>query len=824
MKCPALPCPARNRMALTMRQCGQVASADATSASICIQSGGSDDLMFSAQDMLSCSDSFSCLGGTIPSALDFLCQHGAAEESCVTYRAGDSWDHGKTIDACRQTCEMDEQMLVRHAPRSDAWRSPDDGDTSRRIERKRLRGGKKGSCKATYRLLNDAESVKEAIATIGPVVARIDAYRSLFHYQSGIYRCPQPSACTGAWREGLHCPLPLCSSPTCMSGAGHDLCDDCLAGGHAVTIVGWGRSPVDNTSSEGEDYWIVKNSWSKHWGEEGFFRISADYNANCNLLVDCSDPLRTDCAGGINWNNPMGLNAVVQAPLHAPAAPLGSTPPPAEMTLAYVTCFLAGMSIAALMLVGWVILRHHELREFPMNRLVPLMLALLVCATTLFAHRILFLGGYVALDEVCAYEGYAYLISTLSAAGMALATVVQFLAVRVFVPMDASEGCADFNLKAATFLLTLALGGMPAFGMALIVSVSNDSDFWPSPFHTLPHSFEWQRKLFDYPLGGMLALVAVLLFMLHLCILFRCCPGESDMDAFRRGARGLEGALRRPRDRLWTIDRVACVLVVYVLTWLPGAALAVITIFDLPSAYMQLQVAADCMDAARGALVALAFWNLLSVSEYVVWSNSSPYSHAQRSQRAAGARAAGEARQGTRDLEDQGGRVDRARNSAVLPSNGVGRDEEADARPGATSGIPASADDAVERGGFEGAEEAEPLLTWPQGRVQGRDRDDEEEGRDRDEEEDDGSDERQAEVDAGGGGEARDDGRDSADELENDGQERAREEHRVEVPVPSGGEGVVLERRRVGWPFIYTYYESWAYSASMYLRFPPPDV
>ena len=123
--------------------------------------------------------------------------------------------------------------------------------------------------------------------------------------------------------------------------------------------------------------------------------------------------------------------------------------------------------------------------------------------------------------------------------------------------------------------------------------------------------------------------------------------------------------------------------------------------------------------------------------------------------------------------------------------------------------------------GFEGAEEAEPLL---RNMVQERDSDEEEERRDRDEEEDDGSDERQAEVDAGGEGEARDDGRDSADELENDGQERAREEHRVEVPVPSGGEAVVLERRRVGWPFIYTYYESWAYSASMYLRFPPPDV
>jgi len=58
------------------------------------------------QDVLSCSVNFRCLGGTIPSVLSYLCTHGAAEESCVTYRAGDSWDHGHQTDACRQTCEM----------------------------------------------------------------------------------------------------------------------------------------------------------------------------------------------------------------------------------------------------------------------------------------------------------------------------------------------------------------------------------------------------------------------------------------------------------------------------------------------------------------------------------------------------------------------------------------------------------------------------------------------------------------------------------------------------------------------------------------------
>ncbi len=36
---------------------------------------------------------------------------------------------------------------------------------------------------------------------------------------------------------------------------------------HAITLVGYG------TTSNGSNYWIVKNSWGANWGEAGYFRI-----------------------------------------------------------------------------------------------------------------------------------------------------------------------------------------------------------------------------------------------------------------------------------------------------------------------------------------------------------------------------------------------------------------------------------------------------------------------------------------------------------------------------------------------------------------------
>ena len=49
---------------------------------------------------------------------------------------------------------------------------------------------------------------------------------------------------------------------------------------HAVLAVGWG-------TLDGKPYWIVKNSWSTHWGSVGFVLMSRQDN-NCGVTTDAT--------------------------------------------------------------------------------------------------------------------------------------------------------------------------------------------------------------------------------------------------------------------------------------------------------------------------------------------------------------------------------------------------------------------------------------------------------------------------------------------------------------------------------------------------------
>ncbi|CAL8294687.1 unnamed protein product [Merluccius merluccius] len=96
----------------------------------------------------------------------------------------------------------------------------------------------------------DADALKMALFKNGPVAVNIDAsHRSLVFYSHGVYYEP---AC-GKTMDDLD---------------------------HAVLAVGYG------TLGE-EPYWLVKNSWSTYWGNDGYVLMSMKDN-NCGVTTDAT--------------------------------------------------------------------------------------------------------------------------------------------------------------------------------------------------------------------------------------------------------------------------------------------------------------------------------------------------------------------------------------------------------------------------------------------------------------------------------------------------------------------------------------------------------
>ena len=89
---------------------------------------------------------------------------------------------------------------------------------------------------AWHWVAQDLTSIKDALATYGPLPIRMEVYEDFESYSSGVY----------TYTSGID------------------------KGGHAVLLVG----NVDNNAFPGGGYFIIKNSWSRYWGESGYFRIA----------------------------------------------------------------------------------------------------------------------------------------------------------------------------------------------------------------------------------------------------------------------------------------------------------------------------------------------------------------------------------------------------------------------------------------------------------------------------------------------------------------------------------------------------------------------
>ncbi|XP_060191295.1 cathepsin B-like protease 2 [Lycium barbarum] len=173
---------------------------------------------------LSVNDLLACCG--------FLCGKGCNGGNPLA-----AWKYFKRVGVVTEECDpYFDSIGCPHPGCSPVYRTP---KCNRKCVKENLLWGKsKHYGVNAYRINRNIRNIMAEIYKNGPVEVSFTVYQDFAHYKSGVYK-----HVTGK-----------------------------RLAGHAVKVIGWG------TSEQGQNYWLIANSWNTEWGDDGFFKIRRGTN------------------------------------------------------------------------------------------------------------------------------------------------------------------------------------------------------------------------------------------------------------------------------------------------------------------------------------------------------------------------------------------------------------------------------------------------------------------------------------------------------------------------------------------------------------------
>lgn len=218
--------------------CWAFGSVEAMTDRICIASNGQEKIHLSAQDVASCDKlgDMGCNGGVPSTVYTYYKTSGIVDggnygdkSMCYSYQLKPCAHHSVSTKYANCSAEVRTPRCERQCV-----------DDKKSWEGSKHRGTGGYSVCQQGGSTSCPDQMMQEIYKNGPITGMFFVHQSFLSYKSGVYK------------------------------AGFFVTDPML-GGHAIKIMGWG-------TENGEDYWLVANSWNEDWGDKGFFKIQRGHN------------------------------------------------------------------------------------------------------------------------------------------------------------------------------------------------------------------------------------------------------------------------------------------------------------------------------------------------------------------------------------------------------------------------------------------------------------------------------------------------------------------------------------------------------------------